>query len=122
MATPTGHIVGLRTAMTPEVFTLTAIRQLRKETITVKGKEVENGCKGIWGARDGHNDLFRAEFPSLDLIEHLEGMKENGLIATVPRKGGPIIYVKGEEPEYSSEEARAKRADKALELMVAAKK
>lgn len=75
-------------AVTPEEFTIRAIKNLRNK-----------GYKGIHSVYSGFNQAFRTQFPTLDVVQETKKLNEQGKIHIELRKGGAMLYLPDELPE-----------------------
>lgn len=81
-----------KTRISPEEFTLLAIKSLRKPP--------HPGIHTVW---TGFNVAFREYFPELDPVKAINKLVKEGKIVRQVVKGGARIYIPGELPESLKE-------------------
>ena len=79
--------------LNPLQFTEQAIRNLRN---------LEKS-KGIHAVYSGFNAAFREYFPSLDPIQVVNKLHEEGKVVKGFARGGPMLYLPGEAPERKAD-------------------
>jgi hypothetical protein len=73
--------------LTPEEFTLLAIKKLSKEP-----------HKSIHSVYSGFNSAFREYFPGIDPVKEIQMLVKAGIVSTRPSRGGVLIYAGKVEP------------------------
>lgn len=96
-----------KTRISPEKFTLLAIRTLRKPPYS--------GIHTVW---TGFNTAFREYFPELDPIKTVDELVKKGKIVRQMAKGGARIYLPCElsKPKVKSEKVIAQDVLKKMSL------
>ena len=56
--------------------------------------------KGIHSVYSGFNDAFRKYYPGIDPVEITNQLAEEKKIAVIPRKGGVMLYLPDEAPQF----------------------
>lgn len=78
---------GKGNGLTPQQFTLKAIKALRKD-----------GYKGIHSVYSGFNSAFREHFQG-DPVPITTAMAKHGELVTIPVRGGVMLYLPEDRPE-----------------------
>jgi hypothetical protein len=66
--------------------------------------------KGIHSVYSGFNDAFRKYYPGIDPVEITNQLAKETKIAVIPRKGGVMLYLSNEAPQFD-------KADQVLKKM-----
>ena len=79
------------------IFATATIRVLRKRNkVNPKTGEPYLGVHVRWSK---FNDKLRKAFPTCDAIELVKALEKAELLATVPGRGGPTVYLWADKPE-----------------------
>lgn len=77
-----------------------APRKLTHEQFVKKAiTEGRNGSKGIHSVYSGFNEAFRTYFDGANPVDATAELVRKGVLVVQLRRGGAMLYLKGEEPE-----------------------
>jgi hypothetical protein len=79
------------------IFATATVRVLRKRNkVNPKTNEPYTGVHVRWSK---FNEKLRKAFPSCDAIELVKALEKSEVVATVPGRGGPTLYLWADKPE-----------------------
>jgi hypothetical protein len=99
------------------MFVTASIKVLRKRNkVNPKTGEPYLGVHVRWSK---FNDKLRKAFPSLDAIELVKALEKAEVVATVPGRGGPTVYLWCDKPEGYRPQADETAIDEEIARQVA---
>jgi hypothetical protein len=99
------------------IFCTAAIKTLRKRNkVNPKTGEPYLGVHVRWSK---FNDKLRKAFPACDAIELVKALEKAEVVATVPGRGGPTVYLWCDKPEGYRPQADETAIDEEIARQVA---
>jgi hypothetical protein len=99
------------------MFATAAIKTLRKRNkVNPKTNEPYLGVHVRWSK---FNDKLRKAFPACDAIELVKALEKAEVVATVPGRGGPTLYLWADKPDGYRPQADENAIDAEIAAQVA---